>query len=41
MLKEAYPGGYQGDTRQPEDVAPAFLELASPECTKHGELIEL
>lgn len=40
MLSSAYPGGYQGDDlRQPEDVAPVYLELASPECRRHGEIV--
>jgi NAD(P)-dependent dehydrogenase (short-subunit alcohol dehydrogenase family) len=33
MLSHAFPGGYQGrDLRKPEDIAPLFLELASPVC---------
>jgi len=39
MLAEAFPGGYQGEMKTPEDIIPAFLELASPECQKHGEII--
>ena len=40
MLSHAFPGGYQGgDLRQPEDIAPLFLELASPACRKHGEIV--
>lgn len=41
LLNEAYPGGYDGPTKKPEDVVPAFLDLASPECKKHGELVDL
>lgn len=41
MLASAYPGGYQGDDlRQPEDLVPLFLELASPACTAHGEIFQ-
>jgi NAD(P)-dependent dehydrogenase (short-subunit alcohol dehydrogenase family) len=41
MLDAAYPGGYQGEMKKPEDIVPAFLELVSPECVRHGEIIEL
>jgi NAD(P)-dependent dehydrogenase (short-subunit alcohol dehydrogenase family) len=41
MLKEAYPGGYPGDMASVDDVVPAFLELASPACDKHGEIVDL
>ncbi|MCB9987805.1 MAG: SDR family NAD(P)-dependent oxidoreductase [Rhodospirillales bacterium] len=41
LLAKAYPGGYPGKTRKPDDIAPAFVELASPVCTRHGELIDL
>jgi len=41
ILNEAYPGGYpDGDARGPEDVVPAFLELASDSLTRHGEIIQ-
>lgn len=39
MLRQAFPGGYQGDMKKPEDVVPVFLELASPACKKHGEVV--
>lgn len=40
MLATAFPGGYQGDDlRTPEDIAPLFVELASPNCVHHGESI--
>jgi NAD(P)-dependent dehydrogenase (short-subunit alcohol dehydrogenase family) len=40
MLKSAYPGGYQaGPVKQPEDLAPLFLDLADAACTRHGEVI--
>jgi NAD(P)-dependent dehydrogenase (short-subunit alcohol dehydrogenase family) len=39
MLRKAFPGGYQGEMKQPEDVVPVFLKLASPGCRKHGEIV--
>ena len=40
MLDMAYPGGYpEDDSQTPEDLLPFYLELASPECQKHGEII--
>ncbi len=41
MLREAFPGGYQGQTRKPEDVAPLFLHLADPGCARHGEVVKI
>lgn len=42
MLAEAYPGGYQdGGIKEPEDVIEAFLKLASPTCSRHGEIVSL
>ncbi len=41
MLRESFPGGFQGPTKKPEDVVDAYLELASVQCTKHGEIIDL
>lgn len=41
LLAEAFPGGYhRPDLRMPEDIAPIFLELALPTCTRHGEIVE-
>lgn len=40
MLEKAFPGGYQGEMKKPEDIVPAFLELAAPDCQKHGEIIQ-
>lgn len=39
MIKEAFPGGYPGALRKPEDVAPLYLELAAPDCRRHGEVV--
>lgn len=41
MLKQAFPGGYQGTMKQPEDVVEDYLKLVSPDCAKHGEIISL
>ena len=40
MLREAFPGGYPGETKKPEDVAPVFLELAAASCKRHGEVVK-
>lgn len=40
MLKVAFPGGYHApDLRTPAQVAPLFLDLALPECQRHGDTI--
>lgn len=40
MLAEAFPGGYHhDDLRMPEDIAPMFVELSSPDCTRHGDIV--
>lgn len=42
MLAKAYPGGYPDDDAQtPDDLIPAFLDLADTACTRHGEVINL
>jgi len=35
----AYPGEDQASVKPPEDLAPLFLELASPECRRNGDLV--
>lgn len=41
MLRQAFPGGYQGaDLHQPEDIAPLYLGLSLPSCTRHGDIVE-
>lgn len=40
MRAEAYPGENPKDVKAPEDVTDLFLELASPACTRNGDLIE-
>lgn len=41
MLNKAFPGGFPGAAKKPEDVVPAYLELAAPACAKHGEIVSL
>ena len=41
MLREAFPGGYQGRTQSVDQVAEAFLGLALPSCTRHGEVVKV
>jgi NAD(P)-dependent dehydrogenase (short-subunit alcohol dehydrogenase family) len=40
MRAAAFPGENQATLRQPEDIAPLFVDLAAPDCTRHGELVE-
>ncbi len=40
MLTKAFPGGYDGDIKQPEDVVTTYLELAASSCTCHGEVVQ-
>ncbi len=39
MIHEAFPGGYPGELLSCEDVVPAYLELASKDCKKHGAIV--
>ena len=39
MRAAAMPGEDPMTFRAPEDIAPAFLDLASPACTRHGETV--
>lgn len=41
MLSQAFPGGFPGDASVPEDIAPLFVALASPACTRHGEVVKI
>jgi NAD(P)-dependent dehydrogenase (short-subunit alcohol dehydrogenase family) len=41
MLRAAYPGGYPGGAKNPEEVTGAFLDLCALDCTKHGEIVAL
>lgn len=40
MLGEAFPGGYEGAMKKPDDVVPAFLNLCAPSCKKNGEVVK-
>ncbi|WP_339849996.1 SDR family NAD(P)-dependent oxidoreductase [uncultured Nisaea sp.] len=35
----AYPGEDQASVKPPEDLVPLFLELASPDCRRNGDLV--
>ena len=39
MFGTAFPGVDQSTMPQPEDIAPAFVALASPDCQHHGQII--
>jgi NAD(P)-dependent dehydrogenase (short-subunit alcohol dehydrogenase family) len=39
MRAKAFPGEDPTTLPAPEDLVPLFLELASPECTRNGEVI--
>lgn len=41
MREIAFPGEDQSKIAQPEDVTEAFVELAAPACTRHGELVTI
>lgn len=41
LLREAYPGGMEGKLlSKPEDLVPLFLELAGPDCARHGDIVK-
>lgn len=39
MRAAAMPGEDPSTLPAPEDIAPAFLDLATPDCTRHGEIV--
>jgi NAD(P)-dependent dehydrogenase (short-subunit alcohol dehydrogenase family) len=39
LRAEAFPGEKPDDLRPPEAVTDAFVELASPDCTRQGEVV--
>lgn len=39
MRAEAFPGEDPETLRPPEAVADVFVELAAPDCTRHGEVV--
>lgn len=40
MRKKAMPGEDPATLTKPADLVPLFLELASPDCTRHGEIVD-
>lgn len=41
MREKAFPGEDPMTLRAPEEITDAFVELASPDCTRNGEIVEL
>ncbi len=41
MRAAAFPGEDPATLRKPEDIAAAFVDLALPSCTRHGETVSL
>ncbi len=41
LRAQAFPGENPADLAGPEDVAPAFVELAAPDCHRNGEVVRL
>jgi NAD(P)-dependent dehydrogenase (short-subunit alcohol dehydrogenase family) len=41
MLRKAFPGGFQGTMKTPDDVVPAYLKLVAANCNAHGEIVSL
>ncbi|CAN0594488.1 unnamed protein product [Laminaria digitata] len=39
MRAEAYPGEDPADLKTPEDITGYFVDLATPECVRHGEVV--
>ena len=39
MRAEAYPSEDPMTLKSPEDLTDLFVDLASPECTRHGEIV--
>src|SRR3546814_17547404 len=40
MRASAFPGEDPMTLRTPEDIAPAFVDLADPACIRHGERVD-
>lgn len=40
MRKKAMPGEDPTTLTKPADLVPLFIELAMPDCTRHGEIVE-
>ncbi len=41
MRAKAYPGEAPDSLPAPDEIADAFVDLASEACTRHGELVQL
>ncbi|MCF8495615.1 MAG: SDR family NAD(P)-dependent oxidoreductase [Alphaproteobacteria bacterium] len=41
LLEKAFPGGYPGKVRTPEDVTGLYLHLAHADCASHGQIIPM
>ena len=41
MRKIAYPGEDPKSVKPPEDVTDTFLDLCSPECSRHGDRVQI
>jgi len=39
LRAEAFPGENPASLRHPDEIAPYFVELATPECRRHGEVV--
>lgn len=39
IIQEAFPGGFPGKTKKPEDVVETYLGLCNPDCKTHGEIV--
>jgi NAD(P)-dependent dehydrogenase (short-subunit alcohol dehydrogenase family) len=39
LRSSAYPGEDQASVKPPEELVPLFLDLASPECKRNGDLV--
>lgn len=39
LLHAAFPGGFPGKTKQPEDLVDDYLALCAEDCAKNGELM--
>ena len=40
MRATAFPGEDPMTLKTPEDIAPVFVDLADPACTRHGERVD-
>ena len=40
LRAQGFPGEDRETLPPPESVAPLFVDLAAPDCTRHGEIVE-